>query len=77
MSETVATKVLLVDDETNMLSALRRMLRGEQYEVSVYNNPLEAMETLKEEEFDVIVSDMRMPEMSGADFLYKASELWP
>ncbi len=77
MSEAEAMKILLVDDETNMLSALRRMLRGEQYEVSVYNNPLEAMETLEDEEFDVIVSDMRMPEMSGADFLFKASELWP
>ena len=77
MSEEYPIKVMLVDDEANMLSALRRMLRGELYEVSVFDNPLSAIEEIHETEFDVIVSDMRMPEMSGADFLLKASEIWP
>ena len=70
-------KVLLVDDEVNMLSALKRMLRGEQYEVSCFNDPVEALAKLDQEQFDVIVSDMRMPEMSGADFLLQAAQLWP
>lgn len=70
-------KVLLVDDEANMLSALKRVFRSEQYEVACYNNPVEALAKLDAESFDVIVSDMRMPEMSGAEFLLQAANLWP
>ncbi|MEE2730313.1 MAG: HD domain-containing phosphohydrolase [Pseudomonadota bacterium] len=77
MSDVNPLRVLLVDDEGNMLSALKRMLRGEAYDVSTFNNPLQALEAIQAEEFDVIVSDMRMPEMSGADFLLEAATLWP
>lgn len=77
MSEENPLKILLVDDEVNMLAALRRMLRRDTYEVSEFSDPLQALEALQNNEFDVIVSDMRMPEMSGADLLLKASELWP
>lgn len=70
-------KLMLVDDEPQMLSALQRLFRGEHYAVETFTNPLEALKSLESERFDVIVSDMRMPTMSGADFLLSASQLWP
>ncbi|MEI8354677.1 MAG: response regulator [Deltaproteobacteria bacterium] len=62
-------KILLVDDEPNVLIALKRALLEEPYEVHAAQNGIEALEILKSEQFKVIISDERMPEMDGADLL--------
>ena len=72
-----AAKVLFVDEERYILSALRRVTRGQPWTVSVANRGDEALELLKEEPFDVVVSDMRMPQMSGDQLLKKVKELSP
>lgn len=69
--------VLLVDDEANILSSLRRLFRPEGYRVLTAEGGEEALELLAAERVDVIVSDMRMPAMSGAQLLAKAAERWP
>jgi response regulator RpfG family c-di-GMP phosphodiesterase len=66
------SRVLLVDDEPNVLAALRRTLRGRGFEVLCAGSGAEALAVLQREHVDAIISDMRMPGMSGADFL-KAS----
>jgi signal transduction histidine kinase len=69
--------VLLVDDEENVLNALRRVLRHEPYKICTQSSALKALELLKEQKFQLIISDQRMPEISGIEFLEKARQLSP
>ncbi|MEQ1604115.1 MAG: response regulator [Pyrinomonadaceae bacterium] len=71
--------VLFVDDEPNILSALQRMLRGQrsEWQMSFASSGEEALNILAETDVDVIVSDMKMPGMDGAELLEKVSELHP
>ena len=69
--------VLFVDDEPNILSALRRLVRREAYEALTANGGQEALELLESQQVAVIVSDQRMPGMMGADFLARSRELAP
>ena len=69
--------LLLVDDEANILSSLKRVFRRDGYQVLTANSGMEALDLLATTEVDVIVSDQRMPGMAGVDFLRKAKELWP
>lgn len=61
--------VLFVDDEVNILKALQRLLRNEPIEVLTASRPAEALELIDRCDPQVIVSDQRMPDMSGVDFL--------
>jgi CheY-like chemotaxis protein len=61
--------VLLVDDEANILSALRRCLRREGYEILTAGSAAEALALLRARDVDLIVSDQKMPGMSGLDLL--------
>jgi EAL domain-containing protein (putative c-di-GMP-specific phosphodiesterase class I)/CheY-like chemotaxis protein len=70
-------RLLLVDDEPNIVAALKRLLRADQYQVYTANNGQQALDVLAEHEVDVIVSDQRMPGMLGADFLRKAKQIFP
>jgi len=75
--ETENLNVLFVDDEQNVLHALQRVLRREPYHVVTSDSPIKVLETIKNGEFQMIVSDQRMPEMNGIEFLQKAMELAP
>lgn len=72
-----APEVILVDDEANVLSALRRMLRPTGYAVRTASSGQEALALLEESPADLIVSDMRMPGMSGAELLTEVRRRWP
>ena len=65
------TRILFVDDEPNLLSGLRRMLRGKRkvWDMSFAAGGAEALSIMNDKSFDVIVSDMRMPVMDGAQLL--------
>ncbi len=72
-------KILFVDDEKNVLDGLRRMLhsmRGE-WDVNFVSSGSEALEFLEREPMDVVVSDMRMPGMDGAQFLELVRDRFP
>lgn len=69
--------LLLVDDEENIVRALYRSLRRDGYKIVTAHSGPEGLETLQHHKVDVIVSDQRMPEMSGVEFLNHAKELYP
>lgn len=69
--------VLLVDDEENILKSLRRTLRRSQVEIVTATSGRDALYIMENTEIDLIISDMRMPEMSGAEFLAEAARLYP
>lgn len=71
-------KILFVDDEHLVLDAIQRSLyHVEGWELECATSGAEALEILEEDAFDVLVSDMRMPGMDGAELLTKVHELYP
>jgi diguanylate cyclase (GGDEF)-like protein/PAS domain S-box-containing protein len=69
--------LMLVDDEPNILNALKRLLRREGYQIHTAGSASEALELLAAHPVQVIVSDHRMPGMSGVEFLSRARDLYP
>lgn len=69
--------VLFVDDEPSILSALRRLFRPHGYRVLLAESGPMGLDLLEKEPVDLVVSDMRMPEMDGATLLEKVRERWP
>lgn len=69
--------VLLVDDEPNILSALRRLLRKDGHRIFTAESGAAGLEILRNESVDVIISDQRMPNMTGTEFLRAARDLSP
>ncbi|CAB3695884.1 HD domain-containing phosphohydrolase [Paraburkholderia rhynchosiae] len=69
--------LLLVDDEPGVISSLKRLLRPLKYEVLSANSGAAALTLLESAHVDVIVSDMRMPNMDGAEFLSRSRSLAP
>jgi FixJ family two-component response regulator len=69
--------LLLVDDEENIISSLVRLLRRDGYRILRANSGQAGLELLEHNEVGVIVSDQRMPEMSGVEFLSRVKELYP
>lgn len=67
-----AAKLLIVDDESNILSVLYSLL-SEQYECKTAMSAAEALEYLKQEEFNIVLSDIMMPGMSGLELLEHVS----
>ncbi len=69
--------ILIVDDDEHVLKSLVRLLRSEDYRISCYNDPEEALNRCRTDSFDLVLSDQRMPRMTGTEFLLKLSELHP
>ena len=67
--------VLCVDDEPHVLSSLKRLLRKEPYTVLAADNVRLGLELLSRHRVHVLISDQRMPEMSGVEFVQKVKEI--
>ena len=68
--------ILLVDDEQSQRTILRRVLEREGHEIETADNGKTALELLREKEFNLVISDMRMPQMTGRDLLKVIKEQW-
>jgi FixJ family two-component response regulator len=81
MDDAVATlgqrTLLLLDDEENILTSLTRLLRRDGYKILKATGAAAAFELLAEHQVGVIVSDQRMPEMNGTEFLRRVKQLYP
>lgn len=69
--------VLCVDDEPSILTSLKRLLRKEDYTVCTAVGAREGFAVLERQPVQVIISDQRMPDMSGTEFLQKVKEEYP
>lgn len=70
-------RLLFVDDEPSILSALKRVFRGQGYAIRTATSAAEGLSLLEQEPADLVLSDMRMPEMDGAEFLERVFSRWP
>jgi DNA-binding response OmpR family regulator len=69
--------VLCIDDDAAILSALRRLLRDEPYEVVTATTAAQALASLRARPVEVVVSDERMPQTSGCELLAEVRQRWP
>lgn len=72
-----ARTLLLVDDERNILRSLKRLLAEEGYRIVTAGNACEGLELLASENIQVVISDQRMPDMCGTEFLSRVKALHP
>ena len=72
----MSEKILFVDDEPAILDGYRRLLRGD-FEIDTANGGTVALEMLEKEKYAVIIADMRMPEIDGAQLLAKIAAKYP
>lgn len=78
MSDNDAYVVMVVDDEEMVVQSIKNFLTLEtDYKVLAFTSPAEALESLKESQVDLIISDYLMPEINGIDFFLKVKELQP
>ncbi len=69
--------ILCVDDEPNILSALRRLFRSTGYRILLAGDGPQALDALAKEPVDLVISDMRMPGMDGSQLLEQVRQRWP
>ncbi len=70
-------QVLLLDDEPSVLRALSRLLNHHKIQTTTFTSGEEALSAMESHEFDVVISDMRMPNMDGLEFLTRAKSAAP
>jgi len=76
-SEPLTGRILCVDDESQILMSLKRVFRRSGHTVSTANSAADGLKHLAENEIDIVISDMRMPEMDGHHFLAEVAKLYP
>lgn len=72
-----AAAILCVDDEPNILASLQRLFRKHHFRVLCADGAAAGLAILEQETIDVVISDMRMPQCSGTDFLERVRQCWP
>ena len=78
MNHNLSKKILIVDDELEIVQTIKMFLEISGYE-HIYDacSGKEALEIIKSEEIDLVISDVRMPDMDGISFAKAAKELFP
>jgi len=69
--------VLFVDDEKSILSSLVRLFRNEEFEIFTATSGAEGIEIVEEKDVSLVISDHRMPEMTGVEFLSRVKDISP
>lgn len=67
-------RILIIDDEKLVVESLKKLLKREGYDASIAKNGTEAMEQIQEGDYDLIVSDIRMPDINGIEIVKKIRE---
>ena len=77
MVDTQKTSILVLDDEMIVLKRLRPALEKAGYEVEVFSRSSEASERIKEKDFDIVITDLKMQGLDGMQFLTMVKERSP
>jgi len=77
ISDPAPASVLIVEDDAMVLATLKVTLERERFRVTTSTQPVEALKILADNDFSVIISDQRMPEMTGLDFLVECRRRRP
>jgi DNA-binding response OmpR family regulator len=77
MAPTMSVKILVIDDEPSIVRALARLLRRSGYTVDTAGNGRQALAQLQAQPYDVIVTDLRMPELDGRAFYTRLQQQYP
>jgi response regulator RpfG family c-di-GMP phosphodiesterase len=77
MSDNLVARILCVDDEIEVLYALKRLLRSSDFIVDLASDPDQALDMVMHNSYDLIISDMRMPKLDGAELLAAAAKFSP
>lgn len=77
MKKPIVGKILIIDDEILLKDALVEALKKQSYEARGYSSGREALEALRQEDFDLLLSDLMMPEMDGIALIKAALEIDP
>jgi two-component system probable response regulator PhcQ len=70
-------RIIIVDDEVNIINALRRIFAQLPYEIVTFTTPTEALDYATRTKVDLVISDFRMPVMDGATLLKKIKDIQP
>ncbi len=73
----MATKILIVDDEVAIRDSLKLFLEEENFETTTASDGEEAFDKIKENNFDIVITDIKMPRMDGMELIDKASKISP
>ncbi len=71
------SRILVVEDENNMREILKMLLEGEGYDVHIARDGTEGLDCINSDIFDLIITDIKMPGLSGIQILKKALEISP
>jgi len=77
MNDNLVARILCVDDEVEVLYALKRLLRSSDFIVDLASDPDQALDMVMHNNYDLIISDMRMPKLDGAELLSAAAKFSP
>ena len=77
MADHASKKILIVDDEPEMRIAITEALKREGHQTEAAENGADALLRLEGEVFDLVISDVKMPKMSGQELLREIKEQWP
>ena len=77
MSVNRTPRILIVDDDENMLVLLHSLLSTEDIQIDVARNGNEAVELIKKEDFKLVITDMMMPEMDGLELSREVKSMNP
>jgi len=70
-------RILVIDDESIVRTSCSRALSPEGYEVVSVQNGSEGLKMLEEGQFDIVLTDLKMPDIDGIEVLSKVKEKWP
>jgi len=74
----MAPRILIIDDEVDMLMLLRMIIEDNtEYDVETTNSPTEGIKLFREEEYDLVITDLKMPGLDGMDIFDEFKELKP
>lgn len=73
----MAVKILIADDEKGIRDSLQIILNEEGYNTTVVSNGIEALKQIENNEYQLVISDIKMPELDGMELLEKCSKISP